>query len=109
MNLINYVEPVILGLLAIIGYFLKQKDAQQQAEHDALKADYEKQIALLWQKHDQDAKDLSDLRLHIASQHYVKTELDSRFDKMELAFQHGFQDIGTKLDRLNDILVERKL
>lgn len=104
-----YLDIAVSVVVGLIAYLLRQKDLQQQQQILELRSDAEKQVALLWQKHDQDAKDLSDLRLHIASQHYVKTELDSRFDKMELAFQHGFQDIGAKLDKLNDILVERKL
>lgn len=104
-----YLDVILSTLLAVVAYLLRQKDLQQQQQLTQLEGDFEEQVALLWQKHDQDAKDLSELRLHIASQHYVKTELDARFDKMELAFQQGFNSIAAKLDKLNDNLVERNL
>lgn len=92
--------------IAIIGYFLRKKDEQQEKAIQELKHSQEQAVALLWAKHDQDAKDLSDLRLHIASQHYVKTELDARFDKMELAFKSGFGDVCDRIDKLTSTLVE---
>jgi hypothetical protein len=92
--------------IAVIGWFLRKKDEQQEKAIADIKAAQEQSVALLWAKHDQDAKDLSDLRLHIASQHYVKTELDSRFDKMELAFKQGFHDLGNKLDKMTEALLK---
>ena len=90
----EYIILAIGGVLAIIGYLLQQKDASQQAS-----------INLLFQKHDADVKELEALKLQIASQHYVKGELDARFDKLEGAFREGFTSLGTKFDRLGDVLL----
>jgi hypothetical protein len=76
-------------------WFLRSKDEFQG-----------KQIALLFTKHDDDAKALEALRLQIASNHYVKHELDMRFDKLEAAFRSGFSDLGSKFDRLADRLID---
>ena len=84
----------ILGLIGIIGWFLRQKDEQQA-----------KSIALLFQKHDDDAKALADLRLEIAKEHYLKHELDARFLSLEQTFKHGMADLGAKFEKLSEILV----
>ena len=101
----SILQGVLAFIIGIVGYFLRQKDAQQEKAIVSLTNKIDNQVALLWQKHDQDAADLSELRLHIASQHYVKTELDNRFDKMELAFKHGFHELGEKLDKLTDVII----
>ncbi len=85
---------IIFGMVAIIGWFLRQKDSTQ-----------EKQIAMLWTKHDEDAKALADLKLEIAKEHYIKSELDARFTHLEVAFRAGFDTLGEKFDKLSDILV----
>jgi hypothetical protein len=84
----------ILGMIGVIGWFLRQKDEAQA-----------KQITMLWSKHDEDAKALADLKLEIAKEHYIKSELDARFTHLEVAFKAGFDHLGAKFDRLTDILV----
>lgn len=73
---------------------LKLKDASQA-----------KQIDLLFLKHDEDAQKLQDLELKIAQRHYVKEELDMKFDKLEKAFTEGFKALGDKFDKLSDRLM----
>jgi len=85
----------VVTMIGGIGWFLRSKDEFQA-----------KQIALLFVKHDEDAKALQDLRIQIASNHYVKQELDSRFDKLEAAFKSGFNSLGDKFDRLADKLTQ---
>lgn len=89
------IQGGILGLVSVVMWFLRGKDEFQS-----------KQIALLFTKHDEDAKALETLRLQIASNHYVKHELDMRFDKLEAAFNRGFSELGGKFDRLADRLLE---
>lgn len=84
----------IAGVGTVVWYLLRQKDARQQAAID-----------LLFQKHDVDSKELQDLKLQIASQHYVKGELDTKFDKLEGAFRDGFASLGLKFDNLGQVLV----
>jgi hypothetical protein len=79
---------------SILWYLLRQKD-EQQAE----------QIKLLFKKHDDDAKELETLKLQIAQQHYVKGELDAKFDKLEHAFRDGFATLGAKFDKLGETLI----
>lgn len=84
----------VLIMVAIIGWFLRHKDEQQG-----------KAITLLFVKHDEDAKSLSDLRLEIAKEHYLKHELDARFLSLESTFKHGMSNLGDKFDRLSEILI----
>lgn len=82
-------------MIAIIGWFLRQKDEAQA-----------KQISTLWIKHDEDAAALSDLKERIAREHYVKAELDARFQRLEDAFRAGFNELGGKLDKLTNVMVQ---
>ena len=85
----------ISGVGTVVWYLLRQKD-DQQAEA----------IALLFKKHDEDYAELQALKLQIASQHYVKGELDDKFDRLESAFRSGFAELGAKFDRLGETLVQ---
>lgn len=85
---------LVAGMIAIIGFFLRQKDEAQG-----------KQISALWLKHDEDAKALADLKERIAREHYVKAELDARFQRLEDAFKDGFNELGNKIDRLSEVLL----
>lgn len=93
-----------LAVLAIacgvIGYLLNRKDAAQAS-----------QIALLFTKHDEDVKRLQEVELDIARRHYVKDELDSRFDKLEVSIgnglkelRDGIKELGNKFDKLNSTM-----
>lgn len=103
----------LIGIVfSIIGYFLRQKDAEQgklieqvRADCSARDAKQDSNIALLFSKHDADVTALQELRLQIARDHYQKEELDARFSRLEAAFQRGFDDLGKKFDRLSDVLM----
>lgn len=105
MPLEHYLELAILGVIAVAWYLLRQKDARQQRDMEAMQAYTEKQLTLLFVKHDEDVKRLADLELRIAQNHYAKTELDNRFEKLELSFREGFREIGGKFDRLSELLL----
>lgn len=85
------------GVFTVLWWLLRQKDYRQ-----------EKQIELLFQKHDDDAKRLQDLELEIAKNHYLKNELDAKFDKIENAFRDGMKDMGDKIDKLVTVLTAGK-
>jgi len=83
------VTEIIMGLvgavLALIGFFLRQKDEQQQG-----------QIKMLFEKHEEDAQRLANLELQIAREHPnrnairemfgdFKAHMDERFDRLEQA------------------------
>lgn len=82
------------GLIGIVGWLLANKDAKQS-----------KEIDLLFKKHDEDAAALASLRLEIAKEHYLKHELDARFQSLESVFRVGMNDLGTKFDRLSEVLI----
>lgn len=92
------IQGGILGLVSIVMWFLREKDEAQA-----------KQIALLFLKHDQDADALADLKERIAREHYVKGELDTRFQRLEDAFTHGFTELGAKIDKLSDAMMAHML
>jgi len=91
----SLLERVVEGLLIVLWYLLRAKDTQQQ-----------KSIDLLFRKHDEDSAALQDLKLQIAKTHYDKPELDQKFDRLETAIQDGMRDLGTRFDRLSEILVK---
>ena len=83
-------EIIVIGLgvlISALAYLLKRKDEEQ--------ADLIKE---LFHKHTEDADRLHVVELKIASDHYQKAELDSKFDKIELMMQHGFETLGSKFD-----------
>ena len=82
-------------LIGIVGWLLSNKDAKQS-----------KEIDLLFKKHDEDAAALSALRLEIAKEHYLKHELDARFQSLESVFRTGMNDLGIKFDKLSTVLIE---
>lgn len=84
------------AIFSIIGYLLSRKDAQQAA-----------QIKLLWEKHDDDAQRLQLLELDIAKHHYLKAELDPKFDKLSEDFKSGMDSLGHKFDRLSEALIQK--
>lgn len=84
------------GLFGLLWFLLRQKDAAQA-----------EQIKLLFKKHDEDSAELQALKLQIASQHYVKGELDQKFDRLEVTFREGLESLGSKFDKLSAILIER--
>lgn len=104
---------ILSVVFSIIGYFLRQKDAEQGKLIEQVRTDcstrdakQDSSIALLFAKHDADVTALQELRLQIARDHYQKEELDARFSRLEAAFQKGFDDLGKKFDRLSDALMQ---
>lgn len=76
---------------ALVSYLLQQKDAQQQRD-----------IQELYSKHESDAASLQRLELHVAGEHYKRSELDSRFDRLEESVRTELRDLGKKIDVLID-------
>lgn len=94
----------ILGILIVpaIAYLLDKKDSAQEKEI----ADLKDATHLLFKKHDDDAAALVLLQRQIDKEHYVKPELDARFQSLESTFRTGMHDLGAKFDRLSNLLVE---
>lgn len=95
LALVEIAVFILSGIFAVLWWLLKNKDSKQ-----------EKDIDLLWTKHDEDAKRLQEVELDIARRHYVKDELDLRFSKLEAAVREGMVMMGGKFDKLADLLIE---
>ncbi len=81
--------PALFLLMSIIGYFLKQKDEQQ-----------EKQISARWAKHDEDVKMLAALKERVDRDYYAKTEADTKFQAMREEMRESFHKLEAKMDNL---------
>ncbi len=92
--LLNY---VVVATGIVVWWLLRNKDAKQ-----------EEAIKLLFEKHDEDSKRLDDFQLEIAKYHYVKPELDAKFDKLEVAIKSSMDTLGKKFDRLSEVLIRNK-
>ncbi len=80
---------VVGGVFTVLWWLLRNKDAAQG-----------RQIEILFLKHDEDANRLRDFQIEIASMHYKKPELDTKFDRLESAFRDGTRELGIKFDNL---------
>jgi hypothetical protein len=87
-------QAFIIGLVGVVGYLLRQKDVEQA-----------KSISMLFHKHDEDAERLNRFELRIAQEHYVKPELDSRFEKLETTIKEAMNGLGIKFDELSKLLI----
>lgn len=112
----------VFGILIVpaFAYLLNKKDAAQEKEIEALKAAQKEQldalreliaatqaqIALLFKKHDDDVAALRALEVQIAKEHYLKHELDQRFQSLESTFREGFGDLRTEFKELARVLIE---
>lgn len=94
--------------MIVLWYLARQKDERQQKEIDHLRDEVTNKTDVLFKKHDADAAELQQLKLQIASQHYVKGELDNKFDKLETSFREGMQAMGQKFDKLADAILKDK-
>lgn len=94
----------ILGILIVpaMAHLLNKKDAAQEKEITAL----QELVRLLFKKHDDDVAALVLLQRQIDKEHYVKPELDARFQSLESTFRSGMHDLGAKFDRLSNLLME---
>lgn len=93
----------ILGILIVpaFAYLLNKKDAAQEEQIKAL-GDL---IKLLFKKHDDDAAALVLLQRQIDKEHYVKPELDARFQSLESTFREGFASLKSEFRELAQILI----
>ena len=92
------IQTGILCLVGIVGYLLRQKDAEQS-----------KSIELLFKLHDKDAERLNQFELRIAQNHYAKPELDAKFNEMKVAIKESMDSLGHKFDELSSILLKHLL
>ena len=86
---------IVGAVFTLISFLLRQRDEKQ-----------EEQIKLLFAKHDDDAAKLEKLELEIAKQHYIRPELDAKFDKLEGSIVDGLDKLGMKFDRLGERLMK---
>jgi len=123
-------EAGVIGVFVVLWWLLRNKDDKQQRElqdfihttdtyREIRKLEVEKKFDQLWtkqrddyiqllSKHEADARELAELRERIAREHYVKQEMDNKFDKLERAFTDGLKDLGLKFDRLGEIIARHQ-
>lgn len=109
MELSTFFSVLAIVIVPIVTYLLNKKDAAQEQQLAALKdlnEKLQKQIDLLFKKHDEDAANLASLQLQIAKEHYLKHELDARFQSLEHTFRQGFGDLSAEFKELSRILLE---
>jgi type III secretory pathway component EscV len=108
MELSTAFSILAIIIVPIVTYLLNKKDAAQEKQLDALKElneKLQKQIDLLFKKHDDDAAALAALQLQIAKEHYLKHELDARFQSLEHTFRQGFDGLSSEFKELSRILI----
>jgi hypothetical protein len=81
-------------IVGVVGWLLKQKDQAQ-----------EKEIDLLWKKHDEDATALSTLKERVDREYYAKSELDTKMNAIRTEVHDGFRKIEDKIDKLIDSMI----
>lgn len=86
---------LIIILLGIVSYFLRQKDVQ-----------HEKYIHTLFEKHDEDVIELHRLREQVASDLYNKRELDRRFEDLAGTFREVGRSLEGKLDEMQKAMFD---
>jgi hypothetical protein len=93
----------ILGILIVpaFAYLLNKKDAAQGEQIKAL-GDL---IKLLFKKHDDDVAALILLQRQIDKEHYVKPELDARFQSLESTFREGFASLKSEFRELAQLFM----
>jgi hypothetical protein len=106
MTILELEQYVLSGVFIIVWFLLRQKDARQQKEFDEYKAMQEKLMAKLFEIHDRDVRELSDLKLQIASNHYEAKTIDIKFEKLETTFKDGFRELGAKFDKFFDMYTD---
>lgn len=97
--MLDYISLLPVAVLTVLWYLLRQKDAKQEED-----------ITILFKLHRANEQAITNLRLLIASEHYPKRELDTKFDKLETAIVSGLDklntNLGAKFDKLADALTE---
>jgi hypothetical protein len=88
----TFISIAITGAISLLWYLIKQKDDKTS-----------KAIELLWLKHDEDAKALTELHMSVVEEHYKKVELDLKFGKVESAIISAAE----RAERSSDVLAEK--
>lgn len=108
----SWVLPTIVGVvIGLISWLLARKDNEQEtkikdnkAHHDAALADHKIQVKndidILHRMHKEDVAKLDELQREVDREHYRKTELDSKFDKLDNSIQEGFKGLRADMKEM---------
>lgn len=87
-------ELILLGLgvlIGVIGYLLAKRDDKRQEEIknaqaavEKLRAEHQSEIHELFRLRNQDAMALAEYKLNVSENHYTTTELDKKFDQLNM-------------------------
>ena len=89
------------SLTVVIGWLLSRKDDAQGKEIDTLKTN----LAAAFSASDKNEAALNEFKIQIAGEHYKARTIDEKFDKLETTFKDGFRDMGTKFDKMTDVMI----
>lgn len=102
----DYILVVITMIFSALGYLLHQKDSRQEKDIQSIKADCKEKHDLLFRKHDEDEKELQEVKIILAGKHYERDELDAKFNRLEGAIRESSEKLGEKFDLMSKTLLQ---
>lgn len=100
------IQLVIVGVGTLVWWLLRSRAAKAEVEFAEHKTQIKAVLDLLWSKHDEDVLRLQALELRIASEHYVKRELDDKFDRLDNTFRQGMGELSADIKALSKTMVD---
>ena len=94
--LVELIMAVLVAVFSVLWWLLRLKDYAQS-----------KQIDTLVIKHDEDVERLNQLTREIDRNHYVKPELDIKFEQLTNSVNGAIDKLGLKVDRMTNALLSR--
>ena len=109
-HLFDIIISSILGALAWLWVWKDRKRAEE-IKDDKLTAEkgrneLKKEIDLLFKLHHNDEKELNNLALEIAKNHYPKNELDVRFQQLDSTLKEGFHSLSDDVKEMTKALMQ---
>lgn len=89
----------LTGICTVMWSMFNERKAAHDKEIAEIKVKYDTEMEVLWKKHDEDVIELRELQREIDRKHYVKDELDKRFEKLEHTISIGLSGLGDKFDK----------
>lgn len=88
-------EIALGAVFTVLWWMMKEKDKATQ-----------RNIEKLWEEHEKDAKRLQEVELEIAKHHYIKSELDEKFDELKIEIKDGLHNLSEQLKSFTSATIE---
>lgn len=105
-SLKDFILLGVAGVCTVLWFFVRQRWSKQEQDFAEYKAKQSEETRLLWEMHHKDAGKLIDLELHIAKEHYLRGELDQRFNQLDTTFREGFKEMTREFRTLSEVLIK---